>query len=186
MNKIKMLYKNLKLSFQKTRQQQDQYSVWIFAVILAGALAFYWDSHDSNTDNGKTHEDPQAASTFIPAGFVLVPIEVANYESLDSILGKFGVVDLYRPNSDPAKRPIKAAERVKILRAPLNPSHFAVLVSEAESPLLVSFQGAFTVVVQNPQQNGTGFVNPMGSASRPKSDLRKNRITVESEYVQVP
>src|SRR5690349_14215407 len=29
--------------------------------------------------------------TFIPKGFVLVPIDVQNYEALDSILGKYGL-----------------------------------------------------------------------------------------------
>ena len=34
------------------------------------------------------------ADTYIPKGHTLVPIEIANYKSLDSIIGKFGVVDL--------------------------------------------------------------------------------------------
>jgi hypothetical protein len=94
---------------------------------------------------------------------------------LDSILGQHGVVDLFRPSDTPNGRPIKVAERVKILRAPLNPSHFAVLAPESESAALVAYPGAFTVVVQNPKERGTRFVN----TSRGGRFRRTSRITVE-------
>src|SRR4051812_7351936 len=106
--------------------------MWVAAIAVSGFMAFYFDSMATKTREAHTAEDPETASTLIPAGFVLVPIEVANYESLDSILGNFGVVDLYIPSDDPKKRALKIAERLKILRAPLNPSHFAVLARESE------------------------------------------------------
>ena len=144
-----------------------RHSVWLGAVILSGILALYWDHSEQRANaDPKVPEEIETAATHIPAGFVLVPIEVANYESLDSILGKSGVVDLYVPEEDPRKRPLKVATRVKILRAPLNPSLFAVLAPESESSKLVSHVGAFTVVVQNPAASGTDFV---------KSPLRKRR-----------
>lgn len=149
---------------------------WLIAIGLAGVLALLWDISRPAPDPSVQLESPETASTFIPAGFVLVPIEVANYESLDSILGKFGVVDLYKPSIDGRGRPLKVAERVKILRAPLNPSHFAVLVPDSESSRLVSEPGAFTVVVQNPNRDGTRFVKDL-----PRTGLRSkgSRIAVE-------
>ena len=129
---------------------------WVIAVLAAGVMAWYWD-RKTPTGEGDPHkaESIEAADTYIPQGFVLVPIEVANFDSLDSILGKYGIVDLYSSSSTldsgHESRPKKVADHVKILRAPLNPSHFAVLVSEAQSPDLVRYAGAFTVVVQNPR-----------------------------------
>lgn len=163
--------------------------IWAAAVMSAGFLAIYWDSTEP-TSSSRVHqaEDYEVAATAIPAGFVLVPIEVANYESLDSILGKYGVVDLYIPPAEPRGHSIKVAERVKILRAPLNPSHFAVLAPENESSQLVRHDGPFLVVVQNPSApHGTKFVNHELESSRanqhesdkPNSRIKRSRITVE-------
>lgn len=167
-----------------------RYFVWGALVLLSGVLAFYWDATrgPEKTQDPKQPESEQVAATYIPAGFVLVPIEVANYESLDSILGKFGVVDLYLPATEPRGRPQKLAERVRILRAPLNPQHFAVLVAERDSARLVTQTGPFIVVVQNPKSTGTGFVNgtidvedphrPRQASSKKKTDST-HQIIVE-------
>jgi len=159
-------------------------------VVAALILAWYWDSKSPDkdkTDNNHSPEGVEAADTFIPAGYVLVPIEVANFESLDSILGKYGVVDLFLPASGLKGRPRKIASRIKILRAPLNPSHFAVLAHESTSQSLVSESGPFTVVVRNPKNAGTGIVNSEAADGLEDSSARSShpkrghisRITVE-------
>lgn len=159
---------------------QNQILLWMVGILLAGGVAVFFDASDSGQSEVISAER-ENASTFIPEGFVLVPIEVANFQSLDSILGQHGVVDLFRPSDEPNGKPIKVAEKIKILRAPLNPNHFAVLAPEEESGNLVSYQGAFTVVVQNPKEAGTRFVNT--NANRGRTVLKKSktvsRITVE-------
>lgn len=162
----------------------DQRSwLWVAAALVSAFLAFYWDATGPKVKNESPTDDPESASTFIPAGYVLVPIEVANFESLDSILGHFGIVDLYVPSEDPKYRARKIAERLKILRAPLNPSHFAVLARESESARLVSHSGPFTVVVQNPDSSGTGVVKAFedteSKRARSASATGRSRITVE-------
>lgn len=92
--------------------------------------------------------------TRIPRGFVLMPIEARNYEALDSILGSFGIVDLYRPGGDGAK-PGLVARNVRLLRAPQNPAHFAVLVPEREARDILRDGSTFTVVVKRPDEGGT-------------------------------
>lgn len=159
------------------RIELERAKPWIVATVLAMAVALVWDFSHEPAAAQIEPEDPSTAATYIPAGFVLVPIEVANYESLDSILGKFGVVDLFKMPSEGRGRPIKVAERVKILRAPLNPSHFAVLVPDSESARLVAEPGAFTVVVQNPNRDGTRFVNDPSKKGR--AATRTSRIAVE-------
>jgi len=148
---------------------------WIVAATLAGFMAYYRDVTTPASADVHEPEPVESAATYIPAGFVLVPIEVANYESLDSILGKFGVVDLYIPPQEPNKRARKIAEHIRILRAPLNPSQFAVLAREEDSPRIVSHDGPFLVVVKNPNRSGTGIV----IGENRKSKVRPSRITVE-------
>lgn len=94
-----------------------------------------------------------SADTFIPKGFVLVPIELSNANSLSSLVGEVGgVVDLYLPQAKGPSR--KVASRLKILRAPYNPDLYAVLVREQESGTILNYTGPFVAVVQNPQAQG--------------------------------
>lgn len=159
-------------------EQRKQLGLAVALCLAAGLLAFIWDQRASESaDVSKPEpESVEDAATYIPDGFVLVPIEVANFESLDSILGKFGVVDLFVAAEDSRGRPRKIAERVKILRAPLNPDHFAVLVPDNESQKIVASSRALTVVVQNPKKSGPNLVKP-DATRRPKS--RPSRVIVE-------
>ncbi|MEQ1878403.1 MAG: hypothetical protein ABL958_17300 [Bdellovibrionia bacterium] len=137
-------------------------------IVLCGLIALIVELR---TDKETPVTEAEAASTFIPDGFVLVPIDVQNPEALDSILGSFGVVDLFAPPSGPGAPSRRIARRIKILRAPLNPNHFAVLAPEDEAPALVREPGPITVVIQNPRQVGTDFV---------KSVPKRSRIRVEN------
>lgn len=103
--------------------------------------------------------DPTQVDTFIPLGYVLIPIEVQNYESLDSILGSYGIVDLYSVNAAGVRSKSAVVRGIKILRAPLNPNHFAVLSPEARAAQIVGAGSTFNVVVQNPKAVGTKFVD---------------------------
>ncbi len=102
-------------------------------------------------------EEPSALSTYIPKGYGLVPLEIANYQTLDSIFGPFGVVDLYV--QDPSAKNFSRfiAKNIKLVRAPKNPSHFAALVLESEIPRLMSVAGPFFAVVQSSKASGTRF-----------------------------
>lgn len=100
--------------------------------------------------------EPKSVDTFIPRGFVLVPLEISNAESLASLVGDMGgVVDLYLATNAQQKGGLKVGTKLKILRAPLNPQQYAVLVRENESSRLLSYSGPFIAVVQNPEEKGT-------------------------------
>lgn len=102
--------------------------------------------------------------THIPKGFVLIPIEVENYEALDSILGRYGIVDLFR--SREGRREKQAAARnVRLLRAPRNPTHFAALVPESRSSEILSHSGSYVVVVKS-EGGGTEIVKPERQSKR--------------------
>lgn len=196
-SRSKEIWRHLNATFsdKKTR-------TWIFAVAAASLLAIYWNfpdaadadlSHQARLDS-REGQQPSDVTTFIPAGYVLVPIEVANFDSLDSILGPYGVVDLYLPAEAPHRRAKKIASHVKIMRAPLNPSRFAVLLKDDESTEVMAQGGPFQVILQNPNSRPHGHGTsiemeklteadsqelPQGGRSRKKRSKSRSRISVE-------
>lgn len=112
------------------------------------------------------HQRHAEVDTFIPKGFVLVPIEVRNYEALDSVLGKFALVDLYQGGTPEAPRQRLVGRNVRLLRAPQNPSHFAVLVQEEGAADLLANGAEFTVIIKRPSGGGTEFVKEIAKTHR--------------------
>lgn len=103
----------------------------------------------------------ESADTYIPDGFVLVPIELQNAESLSSLIGSYALVDLFRgPNSQ------RVGKRLKLLRAPLNPNQFAVLVPEGEVAAVLAQQGPLWAAIQNPQQRKSTEISSRQKKSR--------------------
>jgi hypothetical protein len=136
----------------------------LLSVALLSLIPIIGQVYMHNSNAAPVAENRPAMDTLIPRGFVLVPIEVQNYEALDSILGRFGVVDLFQGGVEPAVAQRLVARNVRILRAPQNPSHFAILIREEEVPRILQQGGQFTVIVKRQQSDGTEFVNTV----RPK------------------
>lgn len=158
-------------------------SRWIWAAVIAStgvAAALSNSASEASAQSPSIDSSISSSSvdTFIPSGFVLVPIEVVNYEALDSVLGSYGVVDLFAADTENNRKSRRVASRIKILRAPRNPSHFAVLAPTSEAPALVRNEGGFFVVIQNPQGGGTQFENT-GRERRPVV-RRTSRLKVET------
>jgi len=123
----------------------------------------------STSPSPVTNKTAVAVDTHIPRGFVLVPIEVLNYEALDSILGQFGIVDLFSPQ----KRLV--AKNVRLLRAPHNGAHFAILIPEKQTGEVLREGAAFTVIVKPSRtQGGTEFEFPQ---DKPNFAAKKRTIT---------
>jgi hypothetical protein len=159
----------IKSFFEKHREQLRRRPILLWSLIagLTLAIALYREaSRSAAVEPNQVEED--SVDTFIPAGFVLVPIEVVNYESLDSVLGRFGVVDLFATDPATGGRSAQVASRIRILRAPRNPNQFAVLAPESESRRLVSHAGGFYVIVQNPKSGGTAFEKQISAKPRRK------------------
>lgn len=127
------------------------------AFILLGVISFVATKPEKELEQKESFlPEPKSVDTFIPRGFVLVPIEIANAESLNSLVGDMGgVVDLYLASSGKQKGGLKVGSKLKLVRAPLNPQQYAVLVPDSESSKLMSFPGPFIAVVQNPDEKGT-------------------------------
>lgn len=127
------------------------------AFLVLGLISFLATRPEKQTEEKESFlPEPKSVDTFIPRGYVLVPIEIANAESLNSLVGDMGgVVDLYLATNEKQKGGLKVGSKLKLVRAPLNPQQYAVLVPDDESSRLLSFTGPFLAVVQNPEEKGT-------------------------------
>ncbi|UXR64347.1 hypothetical protein EZJ49_14860 [Bdellovibrio bacteriovorus] len=140
--------------------------------IVVGLVAFIAGPKSEKEDVLQALPSPASVDTYIPRGFVLVPLEISNAESLASLVGDMGgVVDLYLASNDRQKGGLKVGSKLKLLRAPLNPEQYAVLVKDTESSRLLGFNGPFLAVVQNPDEKGTE-VTSSASAPRLKVDYQ--------------
>ena len=126
----------------------------LMALAALIVLGFIFSKKETQNNIAQVaNEDTQfTPDTIIPEGYVLVPIQLQNFASLDSMIGQFGVVDLFTAHEDPSIKARKVGNRLKLIRAPLNPSQFAVLVPDSEADLILSHTGFYNAVIQNPQQ----------------------------------
>ena len=139
----------------------------VIAFVVLGVFAFLMDT---KKEEPKASVDPTSVDTFIPEGMTLIPIEIQNIEALKNILVEFGVVDLYLPSFEENRAPKKIASGIKIMRAPLNPDVFAVLVREENAGQIAQHPGAFFVTVLNPKTQKTRF-------NKDKKQLRTQIVT---------
>lgn len=117
--------------------------------ILAGSFIVFLTLYFTlnNRAEKKPPNETIYADTLIPKGYVLVPIELANLNAVAGLINQFGVIDLY--GGDTEQNSVQIATRIKILRAPLNPNQYAVLVTENLSKQIMRFKGPFWASIQN-------------------------------------
>ena len=148
------------------KENKKGWYIWLVLILLSLFFTFL-----QQTDKTKESKKIQNLDTYIPEDFVLVPVELSNGPSLDGLLEHRGIVDLYTGN--PLQQYAeKAAEAVKIIRSPQNPSYFAVLIPEEKAPLLIQRFQAFYAVIQNPEQKKETKIYPVNKK-------RKRAIVIE-------
>lgn len=131
-------------------------NLFLLAFLVCGVAAFLTRPATEKVRDVITETESPSADTYIPRGHVLVPLEISNAESLTSLVGNVGgVVDLYLSSTETQKGGLKVGSRLKLLRAPLNPQQYAVLVRDEDSVRLLQHAGPFTAVVQNPEVQGS-------------------------------
>ncbi len=106
------------------------------------------------------------ADTIIPRGFVLVPIELENQRSLDSIVGAYAIVNLYMGSQLSDQKGKLVGRHLRLLRAPLNPEQFAVLVPEDDVAQFATPAAKFYAVVENRRVQDPASVPSQGRARR--------------------
>jgi hypothetical protein len=122
----------------------------LYAFIALGVVALLMEvlSSPSHKETEPVASESFDVDTMIPAGYILIPIQLSNAESLASLTGQFAVVDLYAVG-EKGRKGFKVASAVKLLRAPLNPQQFAVLIREQESSKLVTMEGPFFAALKS-------------------------------------
>lgn len=127
------------------------------SIILALFVSSLVISQLHSKPEHKPEEDmmPPEIDTVIPKNHSLIPIEIKNSESLDSIFGNYGLANLYVEANGRQRLVVK---NIKLLRAPKNPSHFAVLVKDAKAHLITRHEALFFVTLSSDKNSGTVFV----------------------------
>lgn len=111
-----------------------------FVILILGfAVAFV----TSRPVDEESAPEVSSLETFIPQGHLLIPIEVANADRLEGVLGSHGIVDLYELPVERGARSKLVGRRLRLLRAPLNPQAFAVLLRENEVERFLGTQGPY-------------------------------------------
>ena len=135
-------------------ETQNKILILSFVIFLGLYLLLSYDKKTVKTSKEVT-DKIETADTYIPAGHVLLPIEIENVDSVSAIIGAFALVDLYtRPPQSAEPQMLLVAQKIKLIRAPLNPNQYAVLVTEAQSTELLKLNPRFWVTIHN-QKNVT-------------------------------
>ena len=142
-----------------------------FILLVAISLTYQMSTVDPKNEPAESF----IADTVIPAGQVLHPIKLENVESIAALIDKFGVIDLYSGTQlDQGAK--KIASKVKLLRAPLNPNEFALLVNQDISELIMKSRGPFWGVIHNRSLKNSSDENSANTATKKRSP------TVQIEY----
>lgn len=130
--------------------------IWIVtSLLLIGLALLITQNKDQTPRDTGTKEFEPSIDTFVPAGFVLVTLQLVNGESVDSMIGDYSQVDLYPVNQDPTdpaqKKAQPLATHLRLIRSPNNPSLFGVLVPEDERSMIQQLAQPVFAVIQNPK-----------------------------------
>ncbi len=156
----------------KTWMTKNKTTIYLWLILIMISLAITILQKTKKKDL-ISNERLQNIDTYIPKGFVLLPIELNNSSSLEGLLSEKGVVDLY--TSDPFQKSARrVAVAVKIIRSPQNSAYFAVLVPEQEASLLIQRFQSFYAVIQNPLKQGTKI--------HPLNKTNKRSIVIELDH----
>lgn len=138
------------------------YAFLLALVAILGCLQILWMNHRSDHSSPSLPEPVAALSldSYIPKGFSLVPIEIANASQVDALVESTATVDLFVGNPEKSLKTTKIASQVRLLRAPKNPLVFAILVPRGEVERILRQPALFWVTVLNPDQEGSHIAKP--------------------------
>lgn len=145
---------------------------WTHCIILIFLFAF---SIISKFLPLLSKETPKTASldSLVPKGFVLMPIEIRNSQDIQSIIGSYGVVDLYAYSAHTGLPEVLAASALKVLPPSTEEGSFTALVPEKSARHLFDYTESFYAVIQNPQKTGSKIY---------KKEKNKSLIVIEENF----
>ncbi len=135
--------------------QSKAFRVWMLsssgAILLMLILSFASFKGTNSSDESVKKFETSLVER-VPEGFVLVPIDPQNIETIDALVDDHAYVDLYSSDSEDQslgqKNRRAIARGLPMVRAPKNPSRFAVLVMESETRVLTRLGAPVLVVIR--------------------------------------
>ena len=121
----------------------------------------------------KEKPKPLSLDRLVPKDFVLMPIEISNGKDIMSIIGKYGVVDLYAYSKQTGLPEKQAASALKVLPPDAEEGRFSALVPEKEASHLFGYSDPFYAVIQNPNKKGVKIY---------KKKEKKSLIVIEENF----
>ena len=128
--------------------KENKFLMIAFIVLIMSNIAHYF----VKPADSSLSEPMAEADTVIPKGYVLIPVELQNFDAISGVIQNFGVVDLYSNSPDNLKSK-KIASKIKLIRAPYNPNSFAVLAKEEYSEEIVKSSNNLYAIIQNKKIN---------------------------------
>ncbi|RME16574.1 MAG: hypothetical protein D6797_04250 [Bdellovibrio sp.] len=123
-------------------QGKNFWMTLVLFLLIFTISAYYQTQRSSHSPR---HTD---VTTYIPKGFVLVPIEIKNHVAFEALFGSFGIGNIYSANPHQKGAQI-LARSVRILRSPLNSQVFGVLLPEEEVKPFLKAGPSYWVVLKN-------------------------------------
>lgn len=189
-NCIRKIISGFRSSDDTVEGQSKAFRVWMFsstAAILMMLLLSFGPSGNSEANPDLGSQKAPSLIDQVPDGFVLVPIEPLNFETIDALIENHAYVDLYQTSENETFQTDTArtnrgkkllARGLPMVRAPKNPSRFAVLVKDADSEILTGLGSPVLVVVRKrPPKIGDREIH--GSRTRPRSKSFRPDLIVE-------
>ena len=91
--------------------------------------------------------------TSIPIGHSLIPIEIKNLSQISSLIGDYGVVSVFETGN----HNLPIAQGVRLIRSPLDKSHFALLAPQQKSHIILNSKQPFYITILNPKSFSNTF-----------------------------
>lgn len=170
--------------------QSKAFRLWMMsstAAVLLMLLMSFSSSKGSEPQHTDRSTTTLSLAEQVPDGFVLVPIEPINFETIDAIVEDHAYVDLYLASNDELssydasssmRKKRLIARGLPLVRAPKNPSRFAVLVKESDSNVLTRLGGPVQIVVRRGPPKG-GYPEPKFDSSTRAKHVSKPVFIVE-------
>ncbi len=153
--------------------QAKTFRLW---VLISGVTLLVCALSNSSATTGSSPVAPQSESiditAQIPDGMLVVPIQAANYSTLDPLLDRHAWADIYLPSLD-GSRGLRIAESVPLIRAPQDRQHLAALIPEGEPSALLSVSDPVIVILRSSPKKRVGRDQPAALSSRRRGPLRR-------------
>ncbi len=151
----------------KTIDLSDRNLIAIGGSLLVAGLVISFFRPEAIPPEPRAAEEIQDLDLLIPSGHTLLPMEFANKNALESILGPYGIIDIYGGSDGSAQKVEPLAERVKVLRSPRDPSQLGVLAPTVLIHHLLKHPGPYFAVVK-----GREDLSPSSATERKKERVK--------------